>query len=178
MGLSLLFLAMGVGTIISMLFSMINVTMASYVGALVMGIIIRNVCDGAGIKIPVADIKTIGAISLNFFLILAMMSLKLYELAGLAVPMIIILVVESAITAIVVYFITFKLMGSDYDAAVFTAGHYGFGMGATPNAMANMDALTSVYGPSEKSYLVIPICGGFLTDIVNIFLITLFMGIL
>ena len=92
--------------------------------------------------------------------------------------MIVILIVQTVITALMVYFVTFNLMGRAYDAAVLTSGHYGFGMGATPNAMANMDTLTTAFGPSEKAYLIIPICGGFLTDIVNVFLITFFMGIL
>lgn len=75
-------------------------------------------------------------------------------------------------------FITFSCCGRDYDAAVLASGHCGFGMGATPNAMANMDSLTKVYGPSEKAYLIIPICGGFFTDIVNSLIITLFMNLL
>lgn len=178
LALALLFVAMGLGTLISMLFDRFNITFASYVGALIVGIIIRNICDSREVEIPVQDINAIGTISLNFFLVLAMMGLKLYQLADLAIPMIVILVVNTIISALVVYFVTFNLMGRDYDAAVLTTGHYGFGMGATPNAMANMDSLTSTYGPSEKAYLIIPICGGFLTDIVNVFLITFFMGIL
>lgn len=178
LALSLLFVAMGIGTLFSLLFAKLGITFASYVGALIVGIIIRNICDSRGVEIPVTDINVIGTISLSFFLVLAMMGLKLYQLADLAVPMIVILLVQTVISALVVYFVTFGLMGRDYDAAVLTTGHYGFGMGATPNAMANMDALTSTYGPSEKAYLIIPICGGFLTDIVNVFLITFFMGVL
>ena len=178
LGLSLLFLATGVGTLISMFFDRLGITFASYVGALIVGIIIRNVCDSRNVEIPVQDVSVIGTISLNFFLVLAMMGLKLYQLADLAIPMIVILIVQTVITALMVYFVTFNLMGRDYDAAVLTSGHYGFGMGATPNAMANMDTLTTAFGPSEKAYLIIPICGGFLTDIVNVFLITFFMGIL
>lgn len=178
LGLALLFVATGLGTLISMLFAKLNITLASYVGAMIVGIIIRNVCDSMGVKIPVQEIDTIGNISLNFFLALAMMGMKLYQLVDLAGPMVIILLIQTVLTGLFVYFITFNLLGRDYDAAVLSAGHCGFGMGATPNAMANMDSLTKVYGPSAKAYLIIPVCGGFFTDIVNSVLITAFMNIL
>lgn len=178
LGLGLLFVATGIGTLISMLFDLFHVTFASYVGAMIVGIIIRNISDRNNVKIPAKEIETIGSISLNFFLVLAMMSMQLYQLADLAVPMVVILLVQTVITGLFVYFITFNLMGRDYDAAVLSTGHCGFGMGATPNAMVNMDALTKEYGPSDKAYLIIPICGGFFTDIVNSLLLTFFINIL
>lgn len=179
LALSLLFVAIGLGTLISMVFDMLNITLASYVGAMIVGIIIRNVISPAiGREIPTKEIDTIGSISLNFFLALAMMGLKLYQLADLAVPMIAILLIQTVLTGLFVYYVTFNMMGRDYDAAVLMTGHCGFGMGATPNAMANMDALTKVFGPSEKAYLIIPVCGGFFTDIVNALLLTFFMNIL
>lgn len=144
LGLALLFAATGIGTLISMVFELAHITLASYVGAMLVGIIIRNVCDSREVKIPVQEISTIGSISLNFFLALAMMGMKLYQLADLAMPMIVILLVQTVLTGLFVYFITFNLCGRDYDAAVLSAGHCGFGMGATPNAMANMDSLTQV----------------------------------
>ena len=178
LGLALLFVATGLGTLISMLFDKFGITLASYVGAMIVGIIIRNVCDSKGVDIPVQEIDTIGSVSLNFFLALAMMGMKLYQLADLAGPMIAILLIQTVATGLFVYYITFNLVGRDYDAAVLSAGHCGFGMGATPNAMANMDSLTAVYGPSEKAYLIIPVCGGFFTDIVNSLLLTAFMNFL
>ncbi len=178
LGLALLFTATGIGTLISMVFERAHITLASYVGAMLVGIIIRNVCDSRNVKIPVQEISTIGSISLNFFLALAMMGMKLYQLADLAMPMIVILLVQTVLAGLFVYFITFNLCGRDYDAAVLSAGHCGFGMGATPNAMANMDSLTQVYGPSAKAYLIIPVCGGFFTDIINSLLITAFMNFL
>ena len=177
-GLSLIFVAMGLGTLVSMALDAVHITMATYVGAMIIGIIIRNGCDAKGLEVPIQEISTIGIIGLNFFLALAMMGMKLYQLAGLATPMIVILLVQTLFTGLFVYFITFNLCGRDYDAAVLAAGHCGFGMGATPNAMANMDSLTQVYGPSEKAYLIIPVCGGFFTDIVNSLLITAFMNLL
>jgi len=178
LGLALLFVATGLGTLISMLFNKFNITLASYVGAMIVGIIIRNICDRNKLNLPVKEIETIGSISLNFFLALAMMGMKLYQLVDLAVPMIVILLIQTVFTGLFVYFITFNMLGKDYDAAVLSSGHAGFGMGATPNAMANMDALTKIYGPSEKAYLIIPVCGGFFTDIVNALLLTAFMNIL
>lgn len=178
LALALLFVAAGLGTLISMAFDRFGITLASYVGAMIIGIVIRLFCDQKGLDLPVGEIDTIGSISLNFFLALAMMGMKLYELAELAGPMIAILLIQTVITGLFVYFITFNLVGRDYDAAVLTAGHAGFGMGATPNAMANMDSLTRVYGPSAKAYLIIPVCGGFFTDIINALLLTLFMNIL
>jgi ESS family glutamate:Na+ symporter len=178
LGLSLLFIATGLGTLITMLFNAVHITMATYVGAMIIGILIRNVGEAHGYTIPTQEISTIGSVCLNFFLALAMMGLKLYQLSGLGLPMIVILLVQTVIVAVFTYFITFNLCGANYDAAVLVSGHCGFGMGATPNAMANMDSLTKVYGPSEKAYLIIPVCGGFFTDIVNSLLITLFMNIL
>ena len=176
--LALLFLASGAGTFITYFFNQIHLTMASYVGSMIIGILIRNISDSQGQNIPVPEISTIGSICLNFFLALAMMGLKLQQLAGLALPMLVILLIQTGICAAFCYFITFSCCGRDYDAAVLSSGHCGFGMGATPNAMANMDSLTKVYGPSEKAYLIIPICGGFFTDIVNSLIITLFMNLL
>ena len=131
-----------------------------------------------GLDLPIQEIDTIGNISLNFFLALAMMGLQLYQLADLAGPMVVILLIQTVLTGLFVYFVTFNMMGRDYDAAVLMTGHCGFGMGATPNAMANMDALTKTFGPSEKAYLIIPVCGGFFTDIINALLLTFFMNIL
>ncbi|MEM5767632.1 MAG: sodium/glutamate symporter [Bacillota bacterium] len=178
LGLALLFVAAGVGTLISLLFNKFHITLASYVGAMIVGIIIRNFCDRKHLDLPVKEIDTIGSISLNFFLALAMMGMKLYQLADLAVPMIVILLVQTVLTGLFIYYVTFNMLGRDYDAAVLASGHCGFGMGATPNAMANMDSLTKTYGPSEKAYLIIPVCGGFFTDIVNALLLTFFMNIL
>lgn len=178
LGVALLFVALGIGTLISLVFDHFHITFASYVGAMIVGIIIRNVCDARGAELPLKDIATTGDICLNFFLSLAMMGLQLYQLIDLALPMIVILLVNTVVTGLFVYFVEFRVMGGDYDAAVLSSGHTGFGLGATPNAMANMDALTSEFGPSEKAYLIVPICGGFFTDIINAFLITFFMNVL
>lgn len=179
LALALLFVATGIGTLISMLFEHFKITLASYVGAMIVGIVIRNlICDKNGLDLPVQEIETIGSISLNFFLALAMMGMKLYQLADLAGPMVVILLVQTVMTGLFIYFVTFNMLGRDYDAAVLSAGHCGFGMGATPNAMANMDSLTKVYGYSAKAYLIIPVCGGFFTDIINSLALSAFINFL
>ena len=135
------------------------------------------VCILIGIQ-DVAGAALCKVFGLQPLLGLAMMGMQLWQLADLAGPMVAILLIQTVLTGLFVYFVTFNMMGRDYDAAVLSAGHCGFGMGATPNAMANMDALTKVFGPSEKAYLIIPVCGGFFTDIVNSLILTFFMNVL
>ena len=109
---------------------------------------------------------------------MALISLRLWELQEVAGPLVILLVGQALLMGLFSYFITYKLMGKDYDAAVMSAGHCGFGMGATPNAMANMDAVTSKFGPSPTAYFVLPVVGAFLIDFSNSLIITFFTNIL
>lgn len=150
-----------------------------FVWALAGGVLVRN-----GLvmlfRVNMFDraIDVFGNISLSLFLAMALMSLKLWELAGLAVPVMFILAVQTVIMALYAAFLTFRFMGKDYDAAILSAGHCGFGMGATPTAVANMQALTDRYGPSHKAFLLVPMVGAFFIDIVNAFLLQGFMSIL
>lgn len=105
---------------------------------------------------------------------MALLSLKLWQLTDLAGPVLIILLVQTVIMVVYVYFITFKVMGKDYDAAVLSAGHCGFGMGATPTAIANMQAVTDRYLPSPKAFLIVPMVGAFFVDIVNATILQIF----
>ena len=107
---------------------------------------------------------------------MALMSLKLWELADLAVPLIVMLLAQTVLMAIFAYYVTFNLMGRDYEAAVMACGHCGFGMGATPNAMANMNALTNKYVPAPKSFFVLPLVGSLFIDFINVMIITFFMN--
>lgn len=120
----------------------------------------------------------LGTMGLSVFLSMALISLKLWELKAVAGPLLIILLAQTVLMAAFAYFVTFKLCGKNFDAAVLAAGHCGFGMGATPNAMANMDAVTSRFGPSPTAYLVIPIVGAFLVDFMNLGVITAFVNML
>ncbi|MBQ7817014.1 MAG: sodium:glutamate symporter, partial [Oscillospiraceae bacterium] len=112
------------------------------------------------------------------FLGLAMMGLKLWQLADLALPMVVMLAAQTALMFVIARFVCFNLLGKSYDAAVITSGLCGFGMGATPNAMANMQAVTKKNGPSPTAFLVVPLVGSLFIDFFNGIIITLFMSFL
>ena len=150
-----------------------------FVWALGFGVILRNVLTKV-FKFDMFDraIDVFGNASLSLFLAMALMSIKLWELAGLAGPMLIILVVQTIVMILYGYFVTFRIMGKDYDAAILTAGHCGFGLGATPTAVANMQSVTQTFGPSHKAFLIVPLVGAFFVDIINLFMITWFINML
>lgn len=173
-----LFFAMGIGSIISKLIQQTELTFPSYIGAMIAAAIIRNFCDIRNQELEEKEIEVIGNISLTYFLCIALMGLKLWELFDLALPLVVMLVAQSLLMAMFAYFITFKVMGKDYDAAVFASANCGFGMGATPNAVANMDALSTKYGFAPTPYFVVPIVGALFVDFVNSAVITLFVNIL
>lgn len=177
-GASLIFIAMGFGSVISGIIQNLGLTFPSYIGAMLAAAIIRNLCDIKNISIEDKEIESIGGISLSFFLSMALMGLKLWELFDLALPMIIMLIGQTILMGLFAYYITFRVMGKDYEAAVFASGICGFGMGATPNAIANMDALTSKFGFAPNAYFTVPIVGCLFIDFVNSTIITLFINIL
>jgi ESS family glutamate:Na+ symporter len=144
----------------------------TFVWALGTGVIVRNVLEHV-FKVNIFDraIDVFGNTSLSLYLAMALLSLQLWLLADLAGPLVIILVAQTAVLALYTSFVTFKVMGGNYDAAVLAAGHCGFGMGATPTAIANIQAVTDRYGPSHKAFLIIPLCGAFFIDIINAFVI-------
>lgn len=114
---------------------------------------------------------------MSIYLAIALLSLKLWELAGLAGPLVIILAVQTVVIAAYVAFVTFRVMGKNYDAAVLCAGQCGFGMGATPTAVANMQAITNQYGASHKAFLIVPMVGAFFIDLVNAVVLQLFIKV-
>lgn len=177
-GVAWIFLAMGIGSIISKFIQELGLTFPSYIGAMVAAAAIRNICDFRKVELEDKEIETIGGISLSFFLAMALMGLKLWELFDLALPMVFMLIAQALLMGLFAYFITFRIMGKDYDAAVFASANCGFGMGATPNAVANMDALTAKFGYAPTPYLVVPIVGCLFIDFVNSAVITLFINIL
>ena len=120
-------------------------------------------------------VSVLGNVSLSLFLAMALMSLKLWELASLAIPMLVILGVQAGVMALYAIFVTFRVMGKNYDAAILAAGHCGFGLGATPTAIANMQAVTDRFGPSHLAFLVVPMVGAFFIDIVNAIVIKLYL---
>ena len=147
----------------------------TFVWALAGGVIIRNALTMV-FNFDMFDraIDVIGNASLSLFLAMALLSLKLWELTDLAGPVLIILLVQTAVMIAYAYFVTFRIMGKDYDAAVLAAGHSGFGMGATPTAIANMQAVTDRYLPSPKAFLIVPMVGAFFVDIVNATVLQIF----
>ncbi|WP_291563148.1 MULTISPECIES: sodium/glutamate symporter [unclassified Clostridium] len=175
---SIVFISMGLGTILEMIFTKIGITLPAYIDAMIVAAIILNTGESTGkwkINSKCADI--IGNISLNVFLSMALINLQLWELKSTAGPLLILLIGQAILMAIFAYFITFRLMGQDYDAAVMAAGHCGFGMGATPNGVANMEAITSKYGASPKAFFILPVVGAFLVDFSNSLVITLFVNL-
>ena len=182
-------LIMGGGTLLSWLLAKTGITFPTYFGALILAAIVRNTIgfisykdDGKWEKaeklLDMERIISVGNICLSLFLGMAMISLKLWELQNLALPLIVILVSQVLMMALFAYFAAFPLLGRDYDAAVLCAGMCGFGLGATPNAMANMSAVCYKYRYAVKPFLIVPIIGAMFADLINTGMITLFLNIL
>jgi ESS family glutamate:Na+ symporter len=149
-------------------------TLPAYIGAMIVAAVFRNLDDATGLlKMSQRTIDDLGNVALSLFLVMALMTLRLWELAGLVIPLIVILAVQVLLVAVVCLAAIPRLMGRDYDAAVMSAGFCGFMLGTTANAMANMGALVERYGPAPKAYLVVPLVGAFFIDFVNALLITL-----
>ncbi|RON75861.1 sodium/glutamate symporter [Pseudomonas fluorescens] len=148
----------------------------TFVCVLFVGVVLRNSLSALGLyQVFEREVSVLGNVSLSLFLAIALMSLKLWDLAALALPIFIILAVQALVMALFAIFVTFRVMGANYDAAVLAAGHCGFGLGATPTAIANMQAVTQRYGPSQIAFLVVPMVGAFFIDIVNVIVIKLYL---
>ena len=160
-------IAMGIGALINNMLAKAGIKFPVYLMGMVVAAIIRNILDFNQKQLPFTEIGIVGNISLSLFLSMALMSMKLWQLIDLAIPLIIILLVQTVLMAFFAYFITFNIMGRDYDAAVMSTGHCGFGLGATPNAMANMETFTTANGPSVKAFFIIPIVGSLFIDFIN-----------
>ena len=182
-------LVMGGGTLLSWLLAKTGITFPTYFGALILAAIVRNTIgfvsykdDGKWEKaeklLDMERIISVGNICLSLFLGMAMISLKLWELQSLALPLIVILISQVLMIALFAYFVAFPLLGRDYDAAVLCAGICGFGLGATPNAMANMSAVCYKYRYTVKPFLIVPIIGAMFADLINTGIITLFLNLM
>ena len=184
-----LLLVMAGGTLLSWLFAKTGVTLPAYFGALILAAIVRNTIgfvrykeNGEWVKgdklLDMDRIISVGNICLSLFLGIAMISLKLWELHSLALPLIVILFAQVLMMAVFVYFLAFPLLGRNYDAAVLCSGFCGFGLGATPNAMANMSAVCYKYHYTVKPFLIVPIIGAMFADIINTAIISVFLNII
>ena len=154
------------------------VTLPAYIWAMIIAAVIRNGDEVfRRIRLDQRVVDDLGTIALSLFLAMALMSLKLWELLDLAVPMLVILTVQVTMMAAFAYFVTFRVMGGDYDAAVMAGGHCGFGLGATPNAVANMEALVERFGSAPRAFLVLPMVGAFFIDFTNALIITAYINL-
>ena len=143
-------------------------TLPGFIWCLMIGVAIRNVehlVPRLAVHRPTVDM--LGSISLSIFLAMALMSLRLWELLSLAGPLLVMMLIQTAGMALFASFVTFRFMGGNYDSAIIAGGHCGFGLGATPTAVANMEALTRRFGPSPQAFLVVPLMGAFFIDILN-----------
>jgi ESS family glutamate:Na+ symporter len=155
------------------------VTLPAYIGAMLVAALLRNGDDL--LRRPRIDARLttdLGIIALDLFLAMALMSLRLWELLDLALPMLVILAVQVVLMGLFAWLVTYRLMGRDYEAAVMAGGHCGFGLGATPNAVANMEALVERFGPAPRAFLVVPLVGAFFIDFTNALIITGFIDLL
>jgi ESS family glutamate:Na+ symporter len=172
-----LLLTVGFGCIISDILTKTGLAFPASVGGMTAALIIRNWADNTTLfKLRLNEISTISSISLLIFLALSMMTLKLWQLASLAVPMLILLMAQTVMMFFFAVFVTFRFMGKNYDAAMIAVGHCGFGLGAVPTAMANMQSVESKYGASPRAFFIVPLVGSLFINIVNSFAITAFIN--
>jgi len=177
-GFLLMLFCVGVGSIVTVgLTKLFGFNFPIYIGSMLVAVAVRNVIDHFKImEFPTAEISTMGNMFLAIFLSMALSGLKLWQLIDLALPMIVCLVAEVLLMVVFSLLVVFPVMGRDYDAAVIVSGTCGFGMGATPNAMANMQAVCDKYSPSVKAYLLIPLVGSLFADFINSLVITVFIN--
>lgn len=171
-------LAMGIGAWIGQGLGELGLTLPAYIGAMLVGATVRNIDDRTGwLQLSVRHMELIGNTSLSLFLVVALMNLHLWDLAGLALPLLANLAVQSALVLAFCCWPLLRLMGRDYDAAVMASGFTGFMLGTTANAVAGMSSLTERFGPAPRAFLVAPVVGAFLIDFTNAIVITTFVNV-
>jgi glutamate:Na+ symporter, ESS family len=175
--LVVLALAMGLGSIVSAYIQSLGITLPAYIGAMLVASVLRNIDDLNGwLRIDQRTMEFAGNLALNIFLVVALMSLKLWELAGLALPLFVILVAQVIVVVLFALTVSFRVMGKDYESAVMASGFVGFVLGTTANAVANMRALVARFGPAPRAFLVVPLVGAFFIDFANAIIITFFVN--
>jgi ESS family glutamate:Na+ symporter len=174
----LILLAMWIGGYLAGGFTALGITLPAYIGAMLAAAVLRNIGDHQPLlHVPVQAMEDLGAVALSLFIAMALMTLRLWELVSLALPLLVLLLAQAALLVLLCRAV-FRLMGGDFDAAVMAGGFYGFMMGTTANAVANMQTLTDRYGPAPRAFLVVPLVGAFFIDFVNALLITAFLNLL
>ena len=176
--LVLILAAMWAGSWLTVWFASVGLTLPAYIGAMLVAAALRNIDDGTRvIGISQRTIDDLGTAALSLFLVMALMTLRLWDLVGLALPLTIMLAVQVAAVALAAAGPMFRMMGGDYESAVMSSGFVGFMLGTTANAMANMTALVERYGPAPKAFLVVPMVGAFFIDFTNALIITVCLNI-
>ena len=176
--LALIAVSLLVGSLLNGLLKDTAFELPTFVCVLFVGVVLRNGLSALGLyQVFEREVSVLGNVSLSLFLAIALMSLKLWDLAALALPIFIILAAQTLVMALFALFVTFRVMGGNYVAAVLAAGHCGFGLGATPTAIANMQAVTQRYGPSQIAFLVVPMVGAFFIDIINVIVIKSYLAL-
>ncbi|ENY72113.1 sodium/glutamate symporter [Aeromonas diversa] len=176
--LALLAISLKGGELLASLLKGSMLELPVFVCVLFVGVLLRNALTLLNWhEVSDREVSLLGNVSLSLFLAMALMSLRLWDLASLALPIFVLLAAQTLGMALYAVFVTFRVMGSNYDAAVLAAGHCGFGLGATPTAIANMQAVTMRFGPSHLAFLVVPMVGAFFIDIINAMIIKLFLAL-
>jgi ESS family glutamate:Na+ symporter len=175
--LVILALAMGLGSMVSAQIQSLGITLPAYIGAMLVASVLRNIDDVTGwLRIDQRAMEFAGNLALNIFLVVALMNLKLWELAGLALPLLAILMAQVLVVVLFALTVSFRVMGKDYESAVMSSGFIGFVLGTTANAVANMRALVARFGPAPRAFLVVPLVGAFFIDFTNAIIITFFVN--
>jgi ESS family glutamate:Na+ symporter len=173
----ILALAMGLGSIVSRWIQSMGFTLPAYIGAMLVASVLRNLDDVTRwLKIDQRAMEFIGNLALNIFLTVAVMDLRLWQLVGVALPLVAILLAQVIVVFLAAVTISWWLMGRDYDSAVMSSGFIGFVLGTTANAVANMRALVSRYGPAPRAFLIVPLVGAFFIDFTNAIIINFFVN--
>jgi ESS family glutamate:Na+ symporter len=175
--LAVLALAMGLGSLVSAYIQSLGITMPGYIGAMLVASLVRNLDDRTRwLRIDQRSMEFVGNLALNIFLVVALMSLKLWELKALALPLFVILGAQVIVVVLFALTGSFRTMGKDYESAVMASGFIGFVLGTTANAVANMRALVARYGAAPRAFLIVPLVGAFFIDFTNAIIITFFVN--
>lgn len=170
-------LAMGIGSIVSRYIQSLGVTLPAYIGAMLVASVLRNLDDARGwLRIDQRAMEFVGNLALNVFLVVALMNLRLWELAGVALPLLVILLAQVIVVVVFALTVSYWVMGKDYESAVMASGFIGFVLGTTANAVANMRALVARFGAAPRAFLVVPLVGAFFIDFTNAIIITVFVN--
>ena len=177
--IGIILVAMWLGSFVSAGFKALELTLPAYIGAMLVAALIRNIDDKVQyLALSHTTLENLGGVALSYFLVLSLMGLDLSQLVNVAVPIIVLVLLQVVLIGLLSMTLIFKYMGKDYQAAVTATGFYGFMMGTTANAMANMDAFVQRYSPAPRAYLVVPIVGAFFIDFVNTLLVQLCLVVL